>query len=209
MHRLLPRFLTLTRLVLDRVDFRERVVKVGMLAREKTITSGVTGLIARAAGLPRDFRIQHPFPPYSFELLQRFEPALPLPALTGDTFSRFLIRVREVMVSISLIQHFVERWPGNTECKFITPLNFSDIPNFEFGIGCAEGWRGGVVYWVMKDRFARLYRCKVCDPSTLNWAGLKAAIEPQKIEGHWYETLLADFPLINKSFNLSYSGTDL
>ena len=113
------------------------------------------------------------------------------------------------MVSISLIQHFVERWPGNTECKFITPLNFSDIPNFEFGIGCAEGWRGGVVYWVMKDRFARLYRCKVCDPSTLNWAGLKAAIEPRKIEGHWYETLLADFPLINKSFNLSDSGTDL
>lgn len=207
--RLQPRFLTLIQMVLDRVDVRERMVNVGVLARTKALTSGVTGLIARAAGLPRDFRVQYPIPPYSTGILQCYEPALSLPALTGDTFSRFLIRIHEVVGSIALIRHFGERWSGNTQKDFVDPVNFAGIPNFEFGIGCVEGWRGGIVYWMMKDRFSHLYRCKVCDPSTLNWVGLKTAIEPQKLNETWHETLLADFPLINKSFNLSYSGTDL
>jgi Ni,Fe-hydrogenase III large subunit len=61
----------------------------------------------------------------------------------------------------------------------------------------------------MQDKLGRIYRCKVCDPSLLNWPALRRAVCPPDEKTTRPETTLADFPLINKSFNLSYSGNDL
>ncbi|OQY28763.1 MAG: hypothetical protein B6243_11780 [Anaerolineaceae bacterium 4572_5.2] len=71
----------------------------------------------------------------------------------------------------------------------------------------------------MKDKFQGIYRCKARDPSTLNWAALKAALNPHPLDNEYIErhkapqraveTIIADFPIVNKSFNLSYSGNDL
>ena len=82
--------------------------------------------------------------------------------------------------------------------------------NFEFALGYVEGWRGDIIYWIMKDRFNKIFRCKVRDPSFLNWPALREAVKPDDPERK-DETgnILPDFPVINKSFNLSYSGNDL
>lgn len=92
-------------------------------------------------------------------------------------------------------------------------------PNFEFGIGYVEGWRGDIFYWLMKGPGNTIFRCKVRDPSLFNWPALRLATIrkpkseligtlPQTRQEFW-ENILADFPLINKSFNLSYAGHDL
>jgi formate hydrogenlyase subunit 5 len=77
-----------------------------------------------------------------------------------------------------------------------------------------EAWRGEVCYWIMKGQHDGIYRCKVRDPSVFNWPALARAVvrkerDPNHPERGYYENILADFPLINKSFNLSYAGRDL
>jgi len=67
-------------------------------------------------------------------------------------------------------------------------------------MGYVESWRGEIVYWLMVDQSGQIYRCKVRDPSMLNWPALEEAVRGK---------YLSDFPLINKSFNLSYAGNDL
>jgi len=90
---------------------------------------------------------------------------------------------------------------------FLIDIDYSAIQNFEFSMGYASGWRGDIIYWLMKDKFANIYRCKVCDPSTLNWQAMQVAIQNSARTGT--PLSIADFPLVNKSFNLSYSGNDL
>ena len=68
------------------------------------------------------------------------------------------------------------------------------------GVGIAEGWRGTIVHRVEIDRAGRLSRAKIVDPSWFNWPALPVALA---------DTLVPDFPLANKSFNLSYAGNDL
>ncbi len=212
------RFLRLAQMLVERADFRERTIGTGTLPRETALQLGITGLAARASGVPRDFRRQHPFGLYAFPEVQALlaEPpqvSLTLPGeMNGDVFSRFAQRVLEVSVSQQLVECFLDRWTGGKETEFIGRLLPDQAENFEWGLGYAEGWRGDVVYWVMKDKFERIYRCKVRDPSTLNWAGLRAAVAPgsgQTPNHQDVETTLVDFPIINSSFNLSYSGNDL
>jgi Ni,Fe-hydrogenase III large subunit len=207
----------MAQLLVEMNDFRERTINIGILPRATALALGITGLAARASSVDRDFRLQHPFGPYSQEETRKFlsdqdQSDLPLVMLlpmTGDIFSRFLIRAREVSHSARLIEHFLGLWPSTSRYEFVKEIDFKRIPNFEYGLGYAEGWRGDVMYWVMKDKFERIYRCKVRDPSMLNWPALKAAVEPHEVSGEWFETSVVDFPIVNKSFNLSYSGNDL
>jgi Ni,Fe-hydrogenase III large subunit/Ni,Fe-hydrogenase III component G len=216
--RVSSRFLQLAQLLVENSDFRGRTTGVGVLTKEDALKLGVTGLIARASGIRRDFRLQHPFGPYADPQNQHLirgypdETHMPVtisPIMQGDVFSRFLQRVFEVDLAHLLIENFMQEWPELPQLEFVSQINFASIPTFEFGIGYAEGWRGDVVYWLMKDRFDRIYRCKVRDPSTLNWPGLKEAVETTRIAQLQEQTSVADFPVINKSFNLSYSGNDL
>lgn len=220
-------YLSLAEALLERQDFRDRTIRTGVLTRQKALGLGITGLAARASGVCRDFRLLHPIPPYdqpaAQTLLQRtcknevgsgangrvvddLPETYNFRAL-GDVFSRFLVRAREVDASARLVQLFLDGWSETV--PLLTQVDFTRAPSFEFGLGCVEGWRGDVIYWLFKDKFERIYRCKPRDPSTLNWPGLKAAVEPQMVEGQRLETALVDFPVINKSFNLSYSGNDL
>ena len=74
------------------------------------------------------------------------------------------------------------------------------LPAFEPAFGLVEGWRGGILHWVMADGAGRLHRVKIMDPSFLNWRPLSYAL---------LKNIVPDFPLCNKSFNQSYSGNDL
>jgi len=74
------------------------------------------------------------------------------------------------------------------------------LPAFEPAFGIVEGWRGAIVPWLMVDHESKLFRVKLKDPSFANWPALSFAL---------LENIVPDFPLCNKSFNLSYSGNDL
>ena len=216
-------FTALGRQVQQKPGFRDRAINTGILTRQQAANLGATGLVARASGLERDFRLRHPFGIYrdaAFRQIIRKQ-SLPLEAAAGDVFARFLIRWYEAQTSAIIIRETLSRLKrlARRPASFITSIEFRRIPNYEFGLGYVEGWRGDIVYWVMKDKFQGIYCCKVRDPSTLNWAALKAALAPHSLDNEYIErhkasrraveTIIADFPLVNKSFNLSYSGNDL
>ncbi len=209
--------------------FRNRLQWVGILTRRQALALGVTGLAARASGLRRDLRLQHPTGAYrdgairelvAGSLAAEGDSIEAREATAGDGLARFWARMNEAGCAARIIQHILARPELDTEeTRFVEPLAFQPERNFEFGLGYAEGWRGDVVYWLMQDKFGRIYRCKVRDPSVLNWPGLKAAVEPQTLDEEYVarhrpprtevDVVLPDFPVINKSFNLSYSGSDL
>ncbi len=82
--------------------------------------------------------------------------------------------------------------------KFVEALG--PMVPWQPAIGFVEGWRGGIVHWIMTGDDGLLYRVKVKDPSFVNWRALSFAL---------LKNIVPDFPLCNKSFNLSYSGNDL
>ena len=209
---------------LSRTDaFRDRAITTGTLTYEDALKLGTTGLIARASGLERDYRRAHPWgvyrQPWLQELLSHLEelkhtptPGY-LPELSnGDVYARFLTRLQEVKNSTAIINEILAHWANLSLAEqnaTLTDIQFDPAHNFTFAVGYAEGWRGDIIYWLMQDKLGRIYRCKVRDPSMLNWPALRQAIIPHAVADKMVDTILPDFPLINKSFNLSYSGNDL
>ncbi len=113
---------------------------------------------------------------------------------TGDCLARLKIRFLEFKQSIELIKKSLDQLvPGEIV------LN-SYIPSPGFGLGVVEGWRGPILYWVKIGQEGKIERCKIVDPSFQNWQGLAFAVQGE---------IIPDFPLCNKSFDLSYSGNDL
>jgi Ni,Fe-hydrogenase III large subunit len=170
-------------LLLDRLD------ATGALDRETAADQGVVGVVARASGIDVDARRDHPFAAYD-----EFKFAVPV-MTSGDVKARALVRVEEVRESAKLIR---QAWrhipPGQT----LVPLG--RLEPFEPAFGIVEGWRGRILHWVMTGEDGTLHRVKIVDPSFLNWPALALAL---------VDNIVPDFPLCNKSFNLSYSGNDL
>ncbi|HVB01780.1 MAG TPA: NADH-quinone oxidoreductase subunit C [Acidimicrobiales bacterium] len=165
----------------------ERFRGTAVLSLEDVAGIGVIGLVARASGLADDARLTHPF-------LRFDEPFEPVVEEGGDVLARFLLRVREVRTSLLLIRDLLERAPDLRVTSAIGSVRGGS------GLGIVEGWRGGIVHRVEIDARGSITRCKVVDPSFLNWPALSVALK---------DTIVPDFPLVNKSFNLSYAGNDL
>jgi Ni,Fe-hydrogenase III large subunit len=170
-------------LVLDRMQ------GTGVLAPTIARDHAVRGFVARASGLDVDARRDHPVPPY--DRLTFTVPVLD----SGDVRARALIRVEEVKASAMLIRQAADAAAGGP-----LALPVPALPAFVPAFAIVEGWRGAIVHWVMGDGGGRLRRVKVVDPSFLNWPALSRAV---------IDNIVPDFPLCNKSFNLSYSGNDL
>jgi Ni,Fe-hydrogenase III large subunit/Ni,Fe-hydrogenase III component G len=152
---------------------------------------GVVGVAGRASGLAFDARTAHPF----VSLVDGFSTAL---HSGGDVLARYRVRVDEVRASLSLLANLIDRVAS---LDSVTPLVHEPVPNSaDGGVGIAEGWRGVVVHRVELDTDERISRVKVVDPSFLNWPALPVSLA---------DTIVPDFPLANKSFNLSYAGNDL
>lgn len=110
--------------------------------------------------------------------------------------SRFKVRVAEIDCSVDLIVALLEQvLPGD----YRSPFNPLDGPRH--GVGLVEGWRGTIAHRVEIDTSGNLSRVKIVDPSFFNWPALPVALAG--------DTIVPDFPLANKSFNLSYAGNDL
>jgi Ni,Fe-hydrogenase III large subunit len=167
----------------------DRLEGTGRLFTRTARDHGALGYIARASGVDRDVRRDHPFAAY---------PALGfrVPVHTsGDVKARALVRVEEVRESVKLLRQVADSLPGGALAVGVPPLPACE-PAFSF----VEGWRGGIAHWVMAGEAGRLERVKVLDPSFLNWRPLSYAL---------LGNIVPDFPLCNKSFNQSYSGNDL
>ena len=242
---LFDRFLELIIPAMELPACRDRLIATGVLTKAEALQLGATGLPARASGLIwRDFRLRHPQGIYAIfdeangcfvvqdiirqtvvaevptqgaeELSRRVQ--VRSSDLTGDVFSRTLLRLAEAETSVRIIKLVAERLArmAPTQSRLVDiEKELRRTHNFDFGVGIAEGWRGEICYWIMKGSGGSIYRCKVRDPSVFNWPALAKALERKERHdaepgaGHFHENLLADFPLINKSFNLSYAGTDL
>ncbi|MDM8524706.1 hydrogenase [Desulfococcaceae bacterium HSG8] len=151
---------------------------------------GLVGPAGRACGIPYDAR--RCFPTEHYPKLDIPEYALP----TGDVYARGKVRADEVMQSINVIQSLING-PVETTC-----VNYgnSDLAPSSFVMTLNEAWRGELSHCVLTDEDGKILRYKVKDPSFHNWNGLAMSLR---------DTGISDFPLNNKSFNLSYCGFDL
>ena len=170
-------------LVLDRLHGTGRLDK--QTAREMQ----VVGIPARASGINEDARRDHPFAAYA---------ALP-PRIAvhteGDVWARLMVRVEEAREAARLIGSALEALPGGS---LAVPVD--TLPEGEAAFGLVEGWRGPIWHWVVAGKNRTFRRVKIKDPSFANWPALNYAI---------LKNIVPDFPLVNKSFNLSYAGNDL
>ncbi|MDX2433895.1 MAG: hydrogenase, partial [Desulfobacterales bacterium] len=114
----------------------------------------------------------------------------------GDVCSRGTVRREEIMHSLDLIETLVQR-QEETERVFMKEY---ELAPSSFVVTINEGWRGEVSHCILTDDKGKIQRYKVKDPSFHNWTGLAMSLRDEEI---------SDFPLCNKSFNLSYCGFDL
>jgi Ni,Fe-hydrogenase III large subunit len=166
----------------------DRFTGTGPLSTNQAREIGVLGVVARASGLNLDARVMHPF----VDLPSTWHPAH---RDTGDVLARFEVRVDEVDASLSLLADFVSR-----EGPLIADGQGEAVAREGQGSGIVEGWRGAIVHRVQFGSDGMLRRVKVVDPSFFAWPALPVALA---------DTIVPDFPLVNKSFNLSYAGNDL
>ncbi len=165
----------------------ERFETTGVLTKEAAEAYGARGLPARASGVDFDLRRDHPYAGYVTK-----QPGIVVET-EGDVAARFRARVREFEESLAFIRFALENLPkGHSQEPFRAKQGSA--------LGWAESWRGGVIDWVRLDENGMIDRCAISDPSFCNWP-LFGEIGPGNI--------VPDFPLCNKSLNLSYSGTDL
>jgi Ni,Fe-hydrogenase III large subunit len=220
-------FERVARRLAGKAAFRDRTIDVGIVTADEALSLGVCGVTARASGVARDCRWEHPEGAYKLlrdatdtdGLLTIGDATIgdPREASAGDVFARALTRIREVQES----RYITDVLLGELESLDLYALTSTPrvrpANNYTWGLGFAEGFRGDIVYWVMQDKMNGIYRCKVRDPSMVNWPALAVAASPRlaaRRSGHGVEhvpveTMLADFPLVNRSFNLSYAGNDL
>src|SRR3989344_5347657 len=169
-----------------------RLKDTGILNYQIVKDYGVVGVAAKAVGIEMDARADYPYAAYD---KLGFETAI---GKSGDVHARFSVRVKEVYSSFEIIKKVLA---GLSESGQITsaPVNIVLKKN-AIAVSIVEGWRGDIIYFVATDLEGNINRVDVRDPSFLNWAAVGHA-GPGNI--------VPDFPLINKSFNLSYSGNDL
>jgi Ni,Fe-hydrogenase III large subunit len=168
---------------------RARFENTGVLSHGAAAELGIVGPAGRASGIARDARRDFRSPLYANE-----PPAIAVGG-TGDVFSRATQRWREIENSVAfLTQSLGALCEGGVAAPLKPPA-----PNV-IAVSIVEGWRGEIVHGAVTDEAARFSCYKIVDPSFRNWFGLALAMRNQAI---------LDFPLCNKSFNLSYCGHDL
>jgi Ni,Fe-hydrogenase III large subunit len=167
-----------------------RFERTGEVSKEDLFKIGTVGMAARMNYLNRDIRVSHPSSIY-YEL--KHEPII---KHHGDVYSRVQIRRQEVIQSIKYIRKLVENVP-----EFSNKIAALEKPKpNSFVISLVEGWRGEICHCAITDSEGELLIYKIKDPSFHNWLALALAVRNNEI---------SDFPICNKSFNLSYSGHDL
>lgn len=212
----------LVKMLNSSVSFMDRVDSTGILKRKTAEDFGVIGLAARASGIAMDLRKTFPgaYGEANFKMAVE---------QSGDVLARLKVRFSEFKESARLIEIFISKinpqslgasvaagfsLRNKTQAKACLPAGrlggyhkfspFTDRLQIKLkedsALGYVEGWRGPVLYWLKTDAFGLIERCKIVDASFHNWQGLAYSV---------LGDIIPDFPLCNKSFDLSYSGNDL
>ncbi|MGV8096155.1 MAG: hypothetical protein AB2L24_30245 [Mangrovibacterium sp.] len=168
-----------------------RMEKTGVVSYEQVCEIGTVGMAARMSGLCRDIRLSHPHDLYGSSIVHR-----PIIKHHGDVYSRVQIRKEEIFQSMAYVKKLITEVP-----EFKKPENFTGSPGKElFALSLVEGWRGEICHCAITGEDSDLIVYKIKDPSHHNWMALAQAVRNNEI---------SDFPICNKSFNLSYCGHDL
>ncbi|MDO8547392.1 MAG: NADH-quinone oxidoreductase subunit C [Nitrospirales bacterium] len=183
-------FTELTQILFNNASLADRLETTGVLNERTAWDHGVMGVVGRASNINRDVRRDHPFAAYK-------DFTLKVPVYHyGDVQARMRVRIDEVHESIDLIRQAHERLPEGA----ITAACLPAAHPGDWALSAVEGWRGEILYFVMAGQDGMIHRCKARDPSFVNWPAIQFAV---------LGNIIPDFPLINKSFNLSYAGNDL
>lgn len=173
----------------DASSVRVRFERVGVVFPAQASEIGMVGLGARACGLVRDVRYDHPAGWFRFAQ----SPVAVWPS--GDVFARARVRSLEIQRSGEFLLAQLAIPPdGDLRCEL--PPSAPET----LAVALVEGWRGEVCHVALTDAARQFRRYKITDPSFHNWTGLALALRG---------TAISDFPICNKSFNLSYCGFDL
>ncbi|HER62944.1 MAG TPA: NADH dehydrogenase subunit [Desulfobacteraceae bacterium] len=167
-----------------------RMERTGILTTEQAVETGAVGMAARSSGLIRDIRWTHPCMMYASL------PHQPVVKHHGDVYSRMQIRRAEVNQSIRYIRDLLDRLPETNLHNPPLSRPKADV----MAISLTEGWRGEICHCAITDHNGELALYNIKDPSMHNWMALALAVRHNDI---------SDFPICNKSFNLSYCGHDL
>jgi Ni,Fe-hydrogenase III large subunit/Ni,Fe-hydrogenase III component G len=168
----------------------DRMAGTAVLSLDQARDIGTLGYVARASGLDLDARRDQPFTPLTTGVAAAGHTG-------GDVLARLLTRVDEIHASVGLITELLAtRPPLSAETAKPSWL----AAGRSSGVGLVEGWRGTIAHRVELAADGTVSRVKIVDPSFLNWPALPVALA---------DTIVPDFPLTNKSFNLSYAGNDL
>lgn len=171
-----------------------RFEEIGILTQKQARMTGIVGLAAKASNIKRDIRFSHPFQYYKH---LEFTPVV---METGDVLSRALMRRYEVEQSVELVKLLLKKQSLMMAEELPKPDYSKPMQPNRFSISLVEGWRGEICHTAITNDKGELVHYKVKDPSVHNWMGLALAVRNQEI---------SDFPICNKSFNLSYCGHDL
>ena len=175
-----------------------RFEQCGVVPRDEMRRIGGVGQAARASGLGRDIRATHPWGSFGKCLHHT-----PVVEEAGDVMARLTVRSREVAQSARYIDRLLEIYEqkyGNLENPCGRPDYTSQLAPSSLSFGLVEGWRGETCHVAVTDAEGRLAAYRIKDPSLHNWLALALAVRGEGI---------SDFPICNKSFNLSYCGHDL
>jgi len=184
----------------------DRFQGTGIITREVATDLGLVGIAARCVGVDVDTRRNHPYAAYGSlrpdvrysTPLKRTENEVMLQKRRGDALSRFDLRATEVRDSIGMMNELIANLDGDGE---LTVDIGGRLHPYEHAMGYAESHRGQTIHWVMiGEDCDSLFRYKVRTASFVNWLAIEQAV---------LKDIVADFPLVNKSLDLSYSGNDL
>ncbi len=173
----------------EHAGVQDRFRNCGRVTPDLARLLGLTGLAGRASEQAHDLRCDFPVAPYDTLAVRK------VTATDGDVAARVAVRFDEVNESLRLVRAILDGLP---EGEVRAPV--AEVPEFRIGLGFVEGWRGPVLVALTGGPNGTIRRCHPHDPSWANWPVLEHAI---------IDNIVPDFPLINKSFNLSYSGHDL
>lgn len=173
----------------EHAGLQDRFMGTGRVSPQLAAQLGLTGLAGRASGQAADLRCDHPWPPYD-----RLKVTMAAQA-GGDVAARVSVRFDEAIESLRLVRELCAALPaGPARGALVLPAREA------FGAGWIEGWRGELFVALELDAAGAIRRCHCHDPSWQNWPVIEHAV---------IGNIVPDFPLINKSFNLAYSGHDL
>ena len=182
-------FTDVAELVFTDSSVGSRFEQTGIVARRVAQDLGLVGPAARASGCDRDARRDHPFGVYRFAHI----PVALVEA--GDVMGRALLRRLETERSLTFLEEQVAELPEGSLSAPVPALRPDSL-----AVSLVEGWRGEIAHVAVTSPEGELAGYKIVDPSFHNWLGLAIAMRGNQI---------SDFPLCNKSFNLSYAGHDL